>query len=80
MPPTKDKKKTRWLQLLFLFICVFSIVASILMVRVQPPKAAQSVQVLTSDWEPYVDTTAEQGGIIGDMVTSVLASLSLIHI
>ena len=74
MPPTKDKKKTRWLQLLFLFICVFSIVASILMVRVQPPKAAQSVQVLTSDWEPYVDTTAEQGGIIGDMVTSVLAS------
>lgn len=72
--PTKDKKKTRWLRLLFLFVCIFAVVASILMVRVQPPKAAQSVQVITSDWDPYVDTTADNGGIIGDMVTSVLGS------
>lgn len=74
IPPTKDKQRTRWMRLVLLFICIFSIVASFLLVRVQPPRAVQSVQVLTSDWEPYVNPVEENGGTVGEIVVSVLAS------
>lgn len=74
VPPTKDKKKVTLSRILFALFCVLLILVSFLMVRVQPPRAAQSVQVITSDWEPYVDTSAEKGGTVGDIVVSVLAS------
>lgn len=74
MRPTKDKKKTRWLRLFLLFVVFFSLAVSLLLIRTQPPKAAQSVNVITSDWEPYVDTTADNGGTLGDIVVAVLAS------
>lgn len=72
VPPTKDKKDTAWSRMLFAAICILSILVSVLILRLQPPRATQSVSVLTSDWEPYVNATAERGGIVGDMVVSVL--------
>lgn len=74
VPPLKDKKKTRWIRLIFGIVCVLSVLASLLMLRLQPPRAAQSVQVITSDWDPYVTTSDENGGVVGNIVLSVLAS------
>lgn len=74
MPPLKDKKKTRWIRLVFGVVCILSVLASLLMLRLQPPRAAQSVQIKTSDWDPYVTTSDENGGVVGDIVLSVLAS------
>lgn len=74
MPPLKDKKRTRWIRLVFAIICVLAVLASLLMLRLQPPRAAQSVQIITSDWDPYVTTGDENGGVVGDIVLSVLAS------
>lgn len=74
MPPTKDKKKVTLSRILFGLFCVLLVLVSILMVRVQPPRATQSVQVITSDWDPYVNTNGEHGGTVGDIVVSVLAS------
>lgn len=72
--PTKDKRKTAWARIFFVAVCVVSVLASFFMLRLQPPRATQSVHVLTSDWDPYVDTTVDKGGIVGDMVLSVLGA------
>lgn len=74
VPPTKDKKKTTWLRVLVGVVCFLSVLTTLQMVRVQPPRAAQSVQIITSDWDPYVDTNSEMGGIVGEIVVSVLGS------
>lgn len=60
--------------MLFGLFCILMVLIALLMVRIQPPRAAQSVQVITSDWQPYVDTTVDQGGTVGEIVVSVLAS------
>lgn len=60
--------------MLFGLFCILMVLIAVLMVRIQPPRAAQSVQVITSDWQPYVDTTMDQGGTVGEIVVSVLAS------
>lgn len=59
--------------MLFGLFCILMVLIAVLMVRIQPPRAAQSVQVITSDWQPYVDTTVDQGGAVGEIVVSVLA-------
>lgn len=42
------------------------------MLRLQPPKATKSIEIVTSDWEPYVTTQSEKGGPVGEMVAAVL--------
>lgn len=42
------------------------------MFRVQPPRAAQAIEVVTSDWEPYVDPSSDNGGAVSEIVTAVL--------
>ena len=74
MPPTKNKRKITLARTLFGLFCILMVLVAVLMVRIQPPRAAQSVQVITSDWQPYVDTTVDQGGTVGEIVVSVLAS------
>lgn len=73
MPPTRDKSRIRWLRVIVGLVCFFAVLATLLLVRIQPPRAAQSIQVITSDWEPYVQTDDARGGVVGDIVVSVLA-------
>ncbi len=53
-------------------LCICSLLGSVLLLRLEPPKAYKTVEIVTSDWAPYVDPSQDKGGPVGEMVSAVL--------